>query len=61
MKYFSQGAKHIIVLCMEKKVNKREHINEILLYYWGFPVSLRLTFVILELKFLVWKGPVFRP
>ena len=43
------------------KVNKKEHINEILPYYWGFPVSLRPTFVILELKFLVWKGPVFRP
>lgn len=61
MKYFSQDAEHITVLCMEKKVNKREHINEILPYYWGFPVSLRPTFVIPELKFLIWKGPVFRP
>lgn len=61
MKYFSQGTEHITVLCMEKKVNKREHISEILPYYWGFSVSLGPTFVILELKFLVWKGPVFRP
>ena len=45
---------------MEKKVNKREHINELLPDYWEFSVSLRATFVIPELDFLMWKG-VFRP
>lgn len=43
MKYFSQGAEHITVLCMEKKVNKREHINEIsailLGVYWEFEAN----------------------